>query len=137
MAKKITASDILANLQNNVPDSRAVVRRLNVVEQRKQDDENAKLAMIDSIRKVSNLGAEAERKFNIAKKGDFEGNFWQFLMNPEISQTYYETGLDKLQAGEVEMEDNFLDKFGQLIESITPNLSKEWDFGGTSNRGGL
>lgn len=116
--KRITASDILANFQNNVPDSRAVVRRLNVLEQRKREDENAKLAMIDSIRKASNLGAEAERKFSIAKKGDFTGNFWDFLMNPETSQAYYETGLDKLQVGEVEMEDNFLDKFGKLLGGL-------------------
>ena len=116
--KRVTASDIIANFQNNVPDSRAVIRRMNVVEQRKRDDENAKLAMIDSVRKVSNLGAEAERKFNIAKKGDFKGNFWQFLMNPEISQTYYETGLDKLQAGEVKMEDTILQKFGGILGGL-------------------
>lgn len=115
---KITASDILANFQKNVPDSRAVVRRLNVIEQRKREDENAKLAAIDSIRKASNVGAEAERKFNIAKKGDFKGNFWQFLTKPEIAQTFYETGLDRIQAGEAELEDNFLDKFGKLLGGL-------------------
>ena len=125
--KKVRASDILANFQQNVPDSRSVILRLNVMEQRKREDENAKLAMIDSIRGLTVKGAEAERKFDIAKKGDFEGNFWQFLMNPETSQMYYETGLDKIQSGEIPIEDSMLEK---LLKTLTPNLSKEWDFGG-------
>lgn len=107
---RVRASDILANFTRNVPDSRAVVRRLNVMEHRKREEENAKSLMIDSIRKLTNKGAEAERKFSLAKKGGFEGNFWRFLMNPETSQMYYETGIDKTRAGEIPIEDSLLEK---------------------------
>lgn len=116
--KKITASDILANFRRT-PRSDLVIERLEKIEKRKREEEDAKSLMLQSFAGVLHKGAFAERKFKIAKDyGDFEGTFWNFLSKPELAQASYELGLEKVRADPSLLEDGWLEKIGQGIKNL-------------------
>ncbi len=121
MPKTIRASDILENFRIT-PRTDIVIERLQKVESRKREEEESRLAVIDSLRELSLSGAEATRKHKIAKIGGFEGNFLNFLFNPELAQAGFEEGIKKVQADPSVLGDNFFDK---IITGIGNLFKKE------------
>ncbi len=115
--KNITASQILANYRKS-PDTDLVIERLNKVERRKREDEDARQGAINSIASALNRGAFAEKKFKIAEIGGFEGTFWDFMSKPEIAQGRFEVGLKKVQADPSLLGDNWIDKLGTGLRNL-------------------
>ncbi|KKN76981.1 hypothetical protein LCGC14_0364730 [marine sediment metagenome] len=117
MPKTIRASDILKNF-SKVPRTDLVIDRIRKVEERKREEEESKLLLIDTFRKVSLSGSEAARKHKIAKAGGFDGGLLAFLTKPEEAQVSYELGLDKVKADPSILGDNFFDKIGQAFRNL-------------------
>jgi len=126
--RKVTASDILANFRKT-PQSDLVIKRLEKVEKRKREEEDANSSMLQSFAGVLHKGAFAERKYKIAKEhGDFKGTFWDFLGNPEFAQASYEVGLEKVQDDPslLPLEGGWVKKLGQgLINLLNPSSVTE------------
>ena len=128
---KVTASSILENFRKG-PRTDLVIQRINKIEKRKREDEDAQLKMQSVVSDTLFKNAELRKKFEIAKIGGFKGSFFKSLFNPAQSQAYYELGIEKVKDDPSILDSsNWLKALGKGIGTLVmPKLSKPWDFGG-------